>query len=200
MKRSFLRPGGVAPAVSAAAPAATPNTSAQSTTTVRAVRMAPGAPNVDITVVGQRAFAALAFKAATTYAAVPADQRNVRVAPAGATNPVVIDVNLNPQAGQQLTVVATGELPGIRPLVLPDDNSASPGGQARVRFVHAAPDAPAVDIAVQGGPVLHRRVPQRVRTWLQSCITGAAAVISVNPCRPRTAVWQFATGEESRAG
>jgi hypothetical protein len=44
-------------------------------------------------------------------------------------------------------------------LVLVDNNSAPAAGKAHVRFVHASPDAPAVDIAVTGGPVLFANVP-----------------------------------------
>jgi len=43
--------------------------------------------------------------------------------------------------------------------VLEDNNSAPASGKAHVRFVHASPDAPAVDIAVAGGPVLFSNVP-----------------------------------------
>ena len=44
--------------------------------------------------------------------------------------------------------------PALEPLVLVDNNSAPAAGMARVRFVHASPDAPAVDIALKNGPVL----------------------------------------------
>ncbi|HOT49768.1 MAG TPA: DUF4397 domain-containing protein, partial [Candidatus Hydrogenedentes bacterium] len=39
-----------------------------------------------------------------------------------------------------------------------DDNSAPPPGQARLRLVHASPNAPPVDVAVAGGPVLFSNV------------------------------------------
>jgi LPXTG-motif cell wall-anchored protein len=52
-----------------------------------------------------------------------------------------------------------GQLANIEPLVLIDNNSAPAAGKAHVRFVHASPDAPAVDIAVTGGPVLFANVP-----------------------------------------
>ncbi len=51
------------------------------------------------------------------------------------------------------------ELAAIEPLVLVDNNSLPQAGKAHVRFVHASPDAPSVDIAVQGGPVLFSNVP-----------------------------------------
>ena len=138
-----------------------PTAEAQSPAMLRVVHMAPGAPNVDVTVNGQRAIANLAFKAASDYAALPAGSYNAKVTPAGQAQPVVIDANLNLTAGQNSTVVATGELPNIQPLVLQDNNTPPPAGQAKVRFVHASPDAPAVDIAAQGGPVLFRNVAFR---------------------------------------
>jgi hypothetical protein len=50
-------------------------------------------------------------------------------------------------------------LANIEPLVLIDNNSAPAAGKAHVRFVHASPDAPAVDIAVaNGGPILFPNV------------------------------------------
>ena len=46
----------------------------------------------------------------------------------------------------------------IEPLVLVDNNAMPAAGKAHVRFVHASPDAPAVDIAVKSGPVLFPNV------------------------------------------
>jgi len=42
----------------------------------------------------------------------------------------------------------------IEPLVLVDDNTAPASGQARVRFVHAGPDAPTVDVTLTDGTTL----------------------------------------------
>jgi LPXTG-motif cell wall-anchored protein len=78
----------------------------------------------------------------------------------GATEPIVIDANLDLATMTDYTVVAVGQLANIEPLVLIDNNSAPAAGKAHVRFVHASPDAPAVDIAVaNGGPVLFSNVP-----------------------------------------
>jgi LPXTG-motif cell wall-anchored protein len=82
------------------------------------------------------------------------------VTPTGATEPIVIDANLDLATKTDYTVVAVGQLANIEPLVLIDNNSAPAAGKAHVRFVHASPDAPAVDIAVaNGGPVLFSNVP-----------------------------------------
>jgi LPXTG-motif cell wall-anchored protein len=126
---------------------------------VRVVHASPDAPAVDVWVNGAVAFSNAPFKGITDYAALDAGTYNVQVSPTGATEPIVIDADLDLAAGTDYTVVAVGLLADIEPLVLVDNNSAPAAGKAHVRFVHASPDAPAVDIAVTGGPVLFSNVP-----------------------------------------
>jgi hypothetical protein len=49
----------------------------------------------------------------------------------------------------------------FEPLVLTDDRAAPGGDTARLRAVHASPDAPAVDVTVEAGDVLFDGVPYR---------------------------------------
>jgi LPXTG-motif cell wall-anchored protein len=126
---------------------------------VRVVHASPDAPAVDVWVDGSVAFSNAPFKGITDYAELSPASYQVQVTPTGATEPVVIDANLDLAAGTDYTVVAVGLLDNIEPLVLVDNNSAPAAGKAHVRFVHASPDAPAVDIAVaNGGPVLFSNV------------------------------------------
>jgi hypothetical protein len=67
--------------------------------------------------------------------------------------PYVISATLN-LTDSDYTVAATDVVASITPIVLMDNNSEPAYNAAHVRFVHASPDAPAVDIAVTGGPVL----------------------------------------------
>ena len=93
------------------------------------------------------------------YERVPANVYDVRVVPAGAgPEAALVEMDLNLFYGADLTVVAIHEAgePGV--LVLEDDNSAPADRRARVRFLHAAPDAPAVDLKVQDGPFLFQDV------------------------------------------
>jgi hypothetical protein len=124
---------------------------------VRVVHASPDAPAVDVWVNDGAAFTNAPFKGITDYAALDPATYNVKVVPAGATTPVVIEADLTLEA-KDYTVVAVGMLENIEPLVLVDNNSAPAAGKAHVRFVHASPDAPAVDIAVAGGPVLFSNV------------------------------------------
>ena len=125
---------------------------------VRVVHASPDAPAVDVWVNGSVAFSDAPFEGITDYAKLEPGAYNVQVTPTGATEPVVIDADLTLETQTDYTVVAVGKLENIEPLVLIDNNSAPAAGKAHVRFVHASPDAPAVDIAVTGGPVLFSNV------------------------------------------
>jgi LPXTG-motif cell wall-anchored protein len=130
------------------------------TARVRVVHASPDAPAVDVWVEGSVAFSNAPFTGITDYAELPAGSYQVQVSPTGATQPIVIDATLDLAADTDYTVVAVGQLENIEPLVLVDNNSAPAAGKAHVRFVHASPDAPAVDIAVaNGGPVLFANIP-----------------------------------------
>jgi LPXTG-motif cell wall-anchored protein len=126
---------------------------------VRVVHASPDAPAVDVWVNGEVAFSNAPFKGITDYAELAPASYQVQVSPTGATEPIVIDATLDLAADTDYTVVAVGQLANIEPLVLVDNNSAPAAGKAHVRFVHASPNAPAVDIAVTGGPVLFSNVP-----------------------------------------
>lgn len=131
---------------------------AESKARVRVVHASPDAPAVDVLVNDAAAFSNAPFKGITQYASLDPATYNVKVVPTGATTPVVIGADLTLEA-KDYTVVAVGKLANIEPLVLADNNSAPAAGKAHVRFVHASPDAPAVDIAVAGGgPVLFSNI------------------------------------------
>ena len=125
---------------------------------VRVIHTSPDAPAVDIWVNGNVAFSNIPFTNVTDYANLDPATYNVQVSPTGATEPIVIDADLDLAAGTDYSVAAVGLLANIEPLVLVDNNGAPAAGKAHVRFVHTSPDAPAVDIAVTGGPVLFSNV------------------------------------------
>jgi hypothetical protein len=137
------------PAAASAAPAA------QAMAKVRVVHASPDAPAVDVLVDGARAISNLGYGEAIGYVDLPAGAHAVAVVPAGAdADAAVIDASLDLQGSTAYTVMAVGRLAEIAPLVLVDDLTAPMGSDARVRFVHTAADAPAVDVAVVDGPTL----------------------------------------------
>lgn len=117
---------------------------------VRVVHLSPDAPAVDVAVNGAVAVQGASYLDATGYLPVPAGEVRITVTPAGQTSPVVIDATVNLGADASYTVAATGFLADIQPLLMLDDRS--PSGDAKVRFVHTSPDAPAVTVAVTDGP------------------------------------------------
>jgi hypothetical protein len=104
---------------------------------VRVVHGSPDAPPVDVRVDGTAVVADLPYLDDSGYLGVRAGLRNVTVNAAG-TDVTVIDADLTLRAGQAYTVLATNYVADIEALVLEDDRSAPPAGQARLRLVHGA--------------------------------------------------------------
>lgn len=124
--------------------------------TVRVVHASPDAPAVDVLVNGERAITNLAFGSATPFVALPAGEYDLQVVPAGgeAADAVIDAPGVALEGGQAYQVAAVGLLADIAPQITTVDLSPVADDEARIRVVHASPDAPAVDIAVTGGDVL----------------------------------------------
>lgn len=125
---------------------------------VMVVHASPDAPGVDLLVDGEKVNTdALNYPNNTGYLTIPAGTRGITVNAAG-TSDAVIDRDIDFDKDKSYTIFATGSLGSndIQPLVLTDDLTAPTTGNAKVRFVHLSPDAPAVDVAVagDGGAVL----------------------------------------------
>lgn len=125
---------------------------------VNVIHASPDAPEVDVYVDGEAALTGVAFGEASGWVALPAGEHQIQVTAAGAEiDTAVIDATVELMAGEAYEVAATGLLAEIEAQVYPVD-LAMVGSEdepmARVRVVHASPDAPAVDVAVTGGDVL----------------------------------------------
>jgi hypothetical protein len=108
------------------------------------------APAVDVAVDGPVAIPSLAYPDASDYQMVSAGTRNVMVTPAGQVSPVVISADLPLADGTSYTVFAANQLSQIQPIFVADERRWATD-QARVRFAHLSPDAPAVDIRLDSG-------------------------------------------------
>lgn len=117
------------------------------TADVRVVHASPDAPNVDVLVDNGVVLTNVPFKAASAYLDVPIGSRNFKVRATG-TASVVINADATLQANKAYTVLATGRVANIAPLIL-EDNLAVPGsGNIKLRLVHGSPTAGNVDIYV----------------------------------------------------
>src|SRR5687768_1147898 len=120
-----------------------PATTAQ----LRVVHASPDAPNVDVLLDNAPVLTNVAYKAASNYLEVPSGSRNLKVRATG-TSTVVIDQNGTLAQSSFYTVLATGRVASIAPVVLTDDQTSPASGNVRLRLVHAAPTAGNVDIYV----------------------------------------------------
>lgn len=120
---------------------------------VLVVHASPDAPAVDLLVNNNVAGSGLTFPNNTGYLEVAPGSQNVKVRATG-TSMVVIDADLTLVDGTNYSVFAIDSLNSIEPLVVEDDLTTPASGSAHVRFVHLSPNAPAVDVAVTGGPIL----------------------------------------------
>jgi hypothetical protein len=126
---------------------------------VRVGHFSPDAPAVDI-YAGDQILGGLEdveFGTLSPYLPVPAGTYAISVVVADqeptAENTVIGPADLTFEEGTMTTVAATGFVADIAPVVLADPAEPQEG-IAQVRVVHFSPDAPAVDIALDGGDVV----------------------------------------------
>jgi hypothetical protein len=154
-------------------PTPSPTPPGTATVKLRIAHLSPDAPSVDVCLAaaGSGQFSGpvlesvggasgLAYGQATRYLDVDAGSYDVRIVAATATNcatPVVPDTTgVTLPAGATLTVAATGLAapasgqPGFALTPLVDETSVA-AGRAKVRFVHASPGTPAVDVGAGSG-------------------------------------------------
>lgn len=125
------------------------------TADVRVAHFVPGAPNVDVIVGGDEVLSGVPFDAVSDYLTVPAATVTVRVVVENTLDDVIPTTALTFLPNSASTVAAIGTLTdGISALVVEDSRDTPAAGNAWVRLVHVSPDAPAVDVLVQDGPVL----------------------------------------------
>lgn len=119
------------------------------------IHAAPDAGPVDVYLDGDLALSGAEFGILGDFLPVPAGAHQVQVAPAGG-DPAdsVIDTELTIESGVAYEVAAVGVGGAYQLVPVVVDSTPVSSEEARVRVVHAGPDAPAVDVAVTEGDVL----------------------------------------------
>jgi hypothetical protein len=123
------------------------NTAPETQSRVRVVHASPDAPNVDVLLDNSKVLSDVPYLASSAYLETSAGDHNLKVNAAG-TSTTAIDADVTLADGTDYTVIASDLVAQITPIVLQDDNTAPAAGNARVRAIHGAPSAPAVDIYV----------------------------------------------------
>jgi len=123
---------------------------------VRVGHFSPDAPAVDVYANGGAILTDVPFGVISEYLEVPGGTYTIEVVAAGADpadGAVIGPVDLDFGAGTMTTVAATNTLENIEAQVIADAPMPQEG-IAQVRVVHFSADAPAVDIALDGGDVV----------------------------------------------
>jgi hypothetical protein len=123
---------------------------------VRVGHFSPDAPAVDVYANGGAILEDVPFGVLSDYLEVPGGTYTIEVVAAGADpadGAVIGPVDLEFAPGTMTTVAATNALASIEAQVLADEPNPQ-DGIAQVRVVHFSADAPAVDVAVDGGDVV----------------------------------------------
>jgi hypothetical protein len=130
---------------------------------LRVAHLSPDAPAVDVYVGGNRVVTNATSGSVSPYLRLPGGSAAVKVtrAGAGAGAPGLLELAVPIAGGRAYTLATAGRLAELQGLVLTDDVATPAAGKAKLRLVHGSPNAPAVDVAVAGGPVLFRDVSFR---------------------------------------
>ena len=121
-------------------------------TELRIGHFSPDAPAVNVHVDGDVLLEDVSFGTLGDYMDIDAGSYDVEIVPA-AGGDAVLSATLDLDSDTSYTVLAINALEDIEALVLTDDQPAIDANDARIRFVHTVPDAPAVDILAGDAPL-----------------------------------------------
>jgi hypothetical protein len=120
------------------------------TTQVRFIHASPDAPNVNISGIARSIASDLAYQEIADYQDFAVGTLTVQVdaiVPGGEVT-VIGPVDLDLASGTNYTVVASGNAASIAPIVIASSANSVAAGSVRAQVLHAAPDAPPVDVYV----------------------------------------------------
>ncbi|MFC7096828.1 DUF4397 domain-containing protein [Halobaculum marinum] len=130
----------------------------QETAYVRVLHASPDAPAVDVALNNETVVSDLAFGESTEYLSVAAGEYELTITTADGGD-TVYESNVTVGPRSVTTVAASGEVgenasQPFAPLFISDDAYEPEEGEAAVAVAHLSPDAPAVDITVEGSDVV----------------------------------------------
>jgi hypothetical protein len=105
----------------------------------------PDAPAVDIHIDGSALLEGVSFGTLGDYLNIESGSYDIDVVPAVGGD-AVLSTTLEFDSEMTYTVLAINALDEIEAFIMADEQPAVATGDARIRFVHTVPDAPAVDV------------------------------------------------------
>ncbi|MDN5386201.1 MULTISPECIES: DUF4397 domain-containing protein [Bacillus] len=134
---------------------------------IRLLHAAPHTDNLDVFVNGISVFQNVSYTDLSSYVRFPAGRIQIDVFQRGRTHGPMLTVQYHLIHGGYCTVAVTGTAAKLVPVGMYDRPAADPESRS-IRCVHLSPDSPALDFAVQNGPVLFSGVPfQTVTRYIE---------------------------------
>jgi hypothetical protein len=130
---------------------------------VRFLHASPAVKEVDIYVNGSRVLRDFSYKANSSHMQLAPGKYQVDIYPAGESVSTVISKKITVEPGRIYTAAIAGPEKNLRLLIF-EDNPQTPVGEAKARFIHLSPDAPAVDITGKNGDVIFPNVSYKQAT------------------------------------
>ena len=157
------------------------------TSYIRILHASPNAPAVDVYANEDLIIENLAYAQMSPYIPLPSASYNIRVYPTGTTRDPIIDTDVYIPPNTVFTVGAIGSLPNISLYPIPEPSIAQNSGNTCVRFVNLSPNAPAVDVALEGGTIVFNDVAYKgVSNYI--CIVPGTYMFKVSPTGSQDAV------------
>lgn len=135
-----------------------PRQQAGSSTFLRLFHTVPDAPAVDVYVNRKPVQRGVSFGEYSNYLTLPAGQHHIALYAAGQTERPILSEVVRAQPDRAYTAAAAGKMNRIHFFPYVDDLMTVPN-QAKVRFIHLSPDAPAVTLLAPTGYTLFANVP-----------------------------------------
>ena len=118
---------------------------------VRVLNASPDAPAVDIYINGGLIFKNIKFKDFTEYVQLSMGQYKMEVYTVGQMDKHVLTQNIQVPQKQVITIAATGNFEDLQLIpYIEGDADGLAMNQSRVRVIHLSPDAPEVDVLING--------------------------------------------------
>lgn len=158
---------------------------------IRLLHMSYDAPAVDALVDGDIIATDLKYPESSGYAKVDDGEADIRVVPTDDPSIVVLESRQDLKEDESFTVVAVDQLTQIDALFTEDDRQIVPD-KAKIRFIHAVPDAPAIDIKTVSGtgtPVFQNAAFKEITPYIE--LDEGEFVFAVTPTGTETEVIRF---------
>lgn len=118
---------------------------------VRVFHASPNGPSVDIYVNGGLAFKNLQFKDFTEYVQLPMGEYKIEVFSAGQKETPILTQSIRLPEKEVVTIAAVGNFEDLQLIPYIEGNADDLfEDESRVRIIHLSPDAPNVDVLIDG--------------------------------------------------